>query len=158
MNVKEATKAIYTLTYGVYIVTSEFKGKPGGATVVWAIQSSKKPMGAMVGLMEDSRTGDMIEKSGIFAINILDENQKYLIRRFATKIESEKKFEGVEYMKKTSGAPILKEAVAFIDCRLRLSIKPGSHKIYLGDVVDAGILSERIPAVFRNGRIFGAAA
>lgn len=158
MDVKEAIKALYNLTYGVYVVTSAKDGSPGGATVVWATQSSKKPLAVMVGLMEDSRTGKMIEESKVFAINILNPEQKFFVKRFASKIKSAEKFDGVDYFSDETGSPILKDAIAYIDCRLKQTIKPGSHKIYLGEVVDAKMLSDQKPAVFRNGKIFEAAA
>jgi flavin reductase (DIM6/NTAB) family NADH-FMN oxidoreductase RutF len=157
MNESRAKRALYSLTYGVYVVTSKKDGTPGGATVVWATQSSKKPLAVMVGLMEDSRTGDMIEESKIFAINILSAEQMDLIQRFASKAPSAEKFEGLSYETKVTGAPILKEAIAYIDCGLKQVIKPGSHKVYLGKVVDAGIFHDKNPAVYRNGRIFEAA-
>jgi flavin reductase (DIM6/NTAB) family NADH-FMN oxidoreductase RutF len=158
MNINEAKKALYNLTYGVYLVTSYLDGTPGGATVVWVTQSSKEPLAVMVGLMEDSRTGEMIEKSKVFAINILNTEQDLLIKRFSTKLPSADKFNGIDYIMKRTGSPIIKDAVAYIDCRLTQTIKPGSHKIYLGEVVDANMLSKKSPAIYRSGKILKAAA
>lgn len=158
MDKAKAIKALYSLTYGLYVVTSFKDGIMGGATVVWVTQSSKKPLAVMLGLMDDSRTGEMIEESKVFAVNILSPDQTGIVKRFASKMEPNEKFEDVAYKIGQTGCPLIESAVAFIECKLVHEIKPGSHKIYLGEVVDANINIEKPPAVYRNGKIFGVAA
>src|SRR5215218_1190009 len=47
-----------------------------------------------------------------------------------------------------TGAPILDQAVAFVDCEVRQTVELGGHSLFLGEIVDCGFqLDEETPVL-----------
>jgi flavin reductase (DIM6/NTAB) family NADH-FMN oxidoreductase RutF len=68
-----------------------------------------------------------------FAVNVLREGQEALSNQFATALGE--KWEGVEYITWDSGCPILKDALACFECKIRHTYQGGDHVIQGGDHV-----------------------
>jgi len=98
------------------------------------------------------RTGnshDCIRETGIFSVNVLGSDSEFLARRFSA-VDQGSKFEGVRYSRKETGAPILHDAVAWVDCRVSGEFPGGDHTIFVGEVVAAGA-STGDPLIFHRG-------
>ena len=65
----------------------------------------------------------------MFVVNILDETQEHLSVWFSA--PSEDKFEDVDFR---SGVPVLRNALATIECRLKHVYNGGDHSIFVGQV------------------------
>jgi flavin reductase (DIM6/NTAB) family NADH-FMN oxidoreductase RutF len=50
-----------------------------------------------------------------------------------------------------TGCPILNQATAYVEARVRQSYDGGDHTIFLGEVVALDVLSEDPPLVFYRG-------
>ena len=57
----------------------------------------------------------------------------------------EEKFKGIRWETKTTGAPIIGETIAYMDCKLVNSIDTGDHTIFIGEIIDADTLKDGIP-------------
>jgi flavin reductase (DIM6/NTAB) family NADH-FMN oxidoreductase RutF len=55
------------------------------------------------------------------------------------------KFGDAEFTLSPNGLPVLKDALAWFECRLRESVKLGDHTIFVGEVVEAGVQREGEP-------------
>lgn len=86
----------------------------------------------------------------VFAVNILSEHQQDLSRKFAAKGGSEK-FEGVECLKGRPGAPILKDVLAFMECKVVERFDGGDHGMIVGEVENLGVEEGRRPLLFYRG-------
>ena len=96
----------------------------------------------------------MIERGGVFAINILAEDQKGLGRHFGFKSgRKTDKMEGMDYTVGESGAPLLKDTAGYLDCRLYSSVEAGDHTIFVGEVVDSSVSGKR-PLLYRHADFF----
>jgi len=71
-----------------------------------------------------------------FAINVLSENQQELSVTFSEKPEA--RFDGIDWLEGQSGAPLIRDCLATIECRLTTITEAGDHAILLGEVVNAG--------------------
>jgi flavin reductase (DIM6/NTAB) family NADH-FMN oxidoreductase RutF len=60
------------------------------------------------------------------------------------------KFSGIAYRTETSGAPVLGDAMAWVDCVLQESLPGGDHTIFIGEVVAADA-DEVVPLVYYRG-------
>jgi flavin reductase (DIM6/NTAB) family NADH-FMN oxidoreductase RutF len=85
----------------------------------------------------------------VFSVNVLDSSQERMARRFST-WEVDAKFEGLAFRTEVTGAPILTEALAWVDCRLWAEYPGGDHTIFVGEVV-AGDAREGIPIIYYRG-------
>jgi len=82
-----------------------------------------------------------------FAVNVLSETQRELSVVFAEKPEG--RFEGVEWYSRGSDAPLLRDAIATLECRVVNVIEAGDHAVFLGQVIAAEAVGGK-PLVYFN--------
>jgi flavin reductase (DIM6/NTAB) family NADH-FMN oxidoreductase RutF len=110
----------------------------------------------MVSIAPARYTHDLIQKSGVFAVNVLTAEQVDLGKRFGYKSGRQvDKFAGLEHTAAKTGAPILPQAYAYFDLKLVNAFSAGDHTLFVGEVVDAKILQPAAqPLVFRKEDFF----
>jgi flavin reductase (DIM6/NTAB) family NADH-FMN oxidoreductase RutF len=108
-----------------------------GITVNSFSSVSLDPMLVLVCLNEASRGVGLIERAGAFAVNVLSAGQQHISRWFADRYRpaGSTMFDGVLFEPGVTGCPVLVDAAASFDCRLRQSHRAGDHLIVLGEVV-----------------------
>jgi flavin reductase (DIM6/NTAB) family NADH-FMN oxidoreductase RutF len=137
-------------TTGVAIVaTVSGNGQPRGLTANAVASVSLEPPMVLVCVERIADTHDAIRSAGFFSVNVLPQAAERIARRFAGDIVAGK-FDGVAYHAEVTGAPVLDEALAWVDCRLREAHDGGDHTIFVGDVV-AGDAREGEPLVYYRG-------
>ena len=65
------TKALFQLSYGLYVISTEFEGAAAGCTANTVVQITGDPVQIAVGLNKNNYTNEMIQKSGKLAVSIL---------------------------------------------------------------------------------------
>jgi len=148
--------AFAALVHGVYVVTTRLGDKVNGMTAAWVSQVSLKPLLVMVSIAPPRYTHDLIKESGIFAINVLTPAQVDLGKRFGYKSGRKvDKFAGLEWAAAATGAPILPQAYAYLDCKVAHAYDAGDHTLFVGEVVDAKILHPQAqPLMFKKSDFF----
>jgi len=119
---------------GVTIVTIRAGEEIHGLTV--SAFASVSPDPPLIGVMIDHRhhAYPLLEEEGaVFAVNMLRQDQIDLSNRFAW-VKDEDRFAEGNWQKAVTGAPILADALAWLDCTIHGRRPAGSHTIYLGEV------------------------
>jgi len=143
------------ITHGVYVITTQVEGKKNGMTAAWVSQVSFKPPLVMASIAPARYTHDLIKSAGYFAINTLKEDQIELAKHFGFKSgRNTDKMADVEYFEGQYGSPILKEALAYIECKVVNIFEAGDHTIFVGEVVDGKVLREGKQLLFVWERFF----
>ena len=124
-------------------------GPPRGLTANSLASVSLDPPLVLVCVERAADTHQVIEEAEAFALSFLTAAQETLARRFAT-YESEQKFDGVAYRAEVTGAPVLEDALAWVDCRLWATYDGGDHTIFVGEVVAADA-AEGPPLIYYRG-------
>lgn len=139
------------ITHGVYIVTVRTKERMNGMTAAWISQVSMNPAMLMVSVAPARYTHSLIKESGYFAINVLSEGQEGLAQSFGFRSgRKHDKFQNVPYFDAVNGSPVLKDAMAFFECKLADAFTAGDHSLFIGTIVEAKLLkSDQQPLVFR---------
>ena len=129
------------IPYGLYVMTAEDKdGRISAATVNWVTQASFKPPLVAVGVKADSQIHDIIKTAGNFALNVLGNGQQGTAYSFFKPAERDgQKISGEPFRAGSTGAPVLENTPAFVECRLVTTVEEGDHSIFVGEVVDAGV-------------------
>jgi flavin reductase (DIM6/NTAB) family NADH-FMN oxidoreductase RutF len=83
-----------------------------------------------------------------FAVNILEAGQEEIARSFAE--EYPNRFEGVGFIRGTTGAPILEDCLAVVECEVQSRHAAGDHTIVIGTVI-ASSTSEGNPLLYYRG-------
>jgi len=140
---------------GVYIITASSGSTLGGMAASWVSQASFSPPLFMVSIGPSRHTHKVISEGKNFCINIMPESGIAMAKRFGTTTGSKvDKFSGTPYHKAVTGAPVLDNAVAYIDCKVVQSIPAGDHTIFVGEVAEAKVTSTEPPAVYRHNDFF----
>jgi len=136
--------ALRMIPYGLYVMTAEDKdGRISAATVNWVTQASFKPPLVAVGVKTDSQIHDIIKTAGNFALNVLGNGQQGTAYSFFKPAERDgQKISGEPFRAGSTGAPVLENTPAFVECRLVTTVEEGDHSIFVGEVVDAGVTQE----------------
>lgn len=144
------------LVHGVYVVTTRLGDRVNGMTAAWVSQASIKPPLVMVSIAPPRYSHELIKESRIFAVNLLTDGQVDLGKRFGYKSGRKvDKFAGLDYTTAATGAPILPQAYAYLDCKLLDTFPAGDHDLFVGEVVEAKILHpDAQPLVFKAGDFF----
>jgi flavin reductase (DIM6/NTAB) family NADH-FMN oxidoreductase RutF len=134
---------------GVVVVTSTLDGKPVGLSVGSFSSLSLDPPMVLFCVDRSSTTWPVVERTGVFCVNVLADDQEDVARRFA--IRGADRFAGIGWDDAPSGAPILDDVLAWIDCTVDRVDEGGDHFIVLGRVIDLGVRREGVPLVFFRG-------
>lgn len=130
-------KAMRTLGGGVCIVTAGEGDLRSGATVTSATALSVDPPRMLVSLNRTSSTWPVVERFHHFAINVLGAEHQGLANRFAGigGLKGAERYRSAEWTRLASGAPVLEDAVAALDCEVEEAIERHSHVIVIGRVL-----------------------
>lgn len=135
---------------GVTVVTAATGDGFAGFTVNSFTSVSLSPPIVLFCADLGSATATRIERAGAFAVNILGRHQKELSDRFCA--SGCDRFSGVQVASAATGAPILHDALAYVDCELDGAVTAGDHRILLGRVLSAGRLcDDKEPLAFYKG-------
>jgi flavin reductase (DIM6/NTAB) family NADH-FMN oxidoreductase RutF len=121
------------LASGVALVTSATDGKRAGCAVTSLTSLSLAPPSLLVCLNRDSSTLRAIRASGVFAVSMLGVGHEPLARRFSDPgLSGAERFAEGEWLKLETGAPVLSDALAAVDCRLDRIVEHATHAIVIG--------------------------
>jgi len=139
-----------SISHGVYIITVRTKERTNGMTAAWVSQVSMQPLLLMVSIAPARFTHNLIKESGYFSINVLDEDTMNYGAVFGFKSGRKvDKFQGIPYFDAPNGSPVLKDVLAFLECKVADIISAGDHSLFIGEVVAAKILKEdKEPLIF----------
>lgn len=133
--------ALRMIPYGIYVLTAEDSdGRVGGATVNWVTQTSFDPPLVAVGVKADAVSYGIVKSSGHFALNMLGKGQQGVAFGFFKPAEKEgNTLSGEPIHPGTTGSPILENAVAAVECKVREIVEIGDHHVVIGEVVEATV-------------------
>lgn len=124
---------------GVTVVTTCDGERPAGVTVNAFASVSLDPPLVMVSIDKRSHMHDLVARVGFFAANILGAHQQDTSRRFAGQTgDRNERFRQTPFHEGVTGAPILDEAIAHVECRVVAVYPGGDHSIFLGRVEALG--------------------
>jgi flavin reductase (DIM6/NTAB) family NADH-FMN oxidoreductase RutF len=128
-------QALSQFAAGVTVVTTRCSdGTPRGLTVTAFCSVSLDPPLVLVSIDNRSEAHDGFAE-GVFAVSVLAEGQEEVSRRFS--LPGAEKFASGECVTEASGLPLVRDALAYLTCRVVTSVPGGDHTIYVGQVEDA---------------------
>lgn len=133
--------ALRMIPYGIYVLTAADGAQIAAATVNWVTQTAFAPPLVVVGVKADSGSYATLKKAGKFALNMLGKGQQAQAFAFFKPATVEGgKISGEPYKTGTTGAPILTNAAACVECKVAEIVERGDHHIVIGEVVEAHLL------------------
>ena len=137
----------------VTIMTTSAAGRMHGMTVSAFASQSLDPLLILVSVERSTEMHRLVMASRAFAINILGEDGEGTARFFAdnARLKGAEFAEGAYHLG-ASGAPLLDEAVAYLEATVDRTLEAGDHSIIVGRVTALEVRSDAEPLIYyRNG-------
>lgn len=135
--------ALLMIPYGLYVLSASHGDRLSTGTINWVTQASFQPPLVAMGVKRDSGLFPAVRDSGSFAVSILGTGQKDMAFAFFKSVEPEgQTLAGYRFETKTTGAPILLDAPAWIEGRVTDIVERGDHAVVVGEVIEAGLRRE----------------
>ncbi len=135
------------LAGSVTVVTTEGDGTFHGFTATAVCSVCAEPPTILIVVNRSARTHPYIHQKGVFAVNILADNQAHIANLFASK--SSEQFANVSYAVTPRGVPVIEDAAAFIECNIDQQHEVGTHTIFIGRVLGGGA-AENLPLIYHD--------
>lgn len=138
---------------GVSVITTAAGKELQGMTANAISSLSLDPVLVLICVEKTTHTHRVLEEGGVFTVNILGEHQQAVSSLFAKRNEPEiGTLRGQPFVFGTTGSPRLEDCLAFLECRIVEMLDGGDHSIFLGEVVEEGVVNDVKPLLFFRGR------
>ena len=137
----------------VNVITTRTDEMIYGLTATAFSSLAADPPTVFVCVNRKTRTHPLIEQSGIFCVNFLAEDMKHISDRFAGRVPDEERFKDLPHRTAATGAPVLEQAIAYLDCEVHEMHVGGDHTIFIGIVKAAGVnRPDEAPLLYYSGK------
>ena len=143
-------KAMYKLTYGLFVLSAFQYGKMNGCIINTAIQVTSNPNRISVAVNKSNLTHDLIMETGMFNLSVISEDANFkLFERFGFQTGRDvDKFEGCPGYKRAANGIyyVTKGTNAYISGKVESTVDLGSHTLFIAEVTEMEVLSD-VPSV-----------
>lgn len=144
-------KALYSLTYGLFVISSLKDGKFNAQIANTVIQVCSEPQIIEVAINKNNLTHEFITSSKLFSASILSkETPLNFIGNFGFKSGRDTdKFAGISVKTSESGVPIVTDnSLAYLEAKVIDQKDVFTHTIFLGQLIDADIIRDGEPITY----------
>lgn len=143
---RDDNKSLFSIPYGLYLVTSSLKGKLNGLIVNTVTQITNTPNRVAVTINKATYSHRIIKETGILNVNCLTTETPFSIFKnfgFQSGVDKDK-FEGISYSLSENGLPVLSDYVnTFISLKVTDYVDFDTHGMFICEITDSGIISDK---------------
>jgi flavin reductase (DIM6/NTAB) family NADH-FMN oxidoreductase RutF len=145
---KQLQAALGRIVSGMFVITARQEQGETGMLASWVQQCSFDPPLVSVALRKGREIASWLPAGAPFIVNILDDTQTDMLIHFGRGFsEKEDAFVDVEIERMGNSPAIIKDALAFLNCRVVGRCSAGDHDLIIGQVVSGRLLGEGHPMV-----------
>ena len=145
-------KAMYKLSYGLFVLTAKNEAKDNGCIINTGIQVTNEPNRISIAVNKTDYTHDMVLNSGLFNLSVISEEAKFeLFRHFGFQSGRDTdKFEGYSDMKRSENGLyyVTSGTNAFLSGKVEQTVDLGTHTHFIAAVTDMEVLSQASSATY----------
>ncbi|WP_201588309.1 flavin reductase [Psychrobacter jeotgali] len=127
--------AMSLLATAVNIITTKGVSGVHGFTASAVCSVTDTPPTLLVCMNQAARSHDYFIQNKILSVNVLGAQHEAISNAFASKLNSEERFEYGSWTELATGAPILEEALVSFDCEIEDIQQVGTHSVFMCRVV-----------------------
>jgi flavin reductase (DIM6/NTAB) family NADH-FMN oxidoreductase RutF len=147
-------RVLWKMPSGLYVIGSTDKaGRRNGMTLNWVTQVSFDPKWIGIGVEQEAFTHELIAASGVFAICLIDRDDRAIVRKFTKPVDVDldaHTLNGIAYVDgPVTGAPVLAQSAAYVECEVRQRVEIGDHTLFLGEIVNAAFVKDEDTEILR---------
>ncbi len=145
---KQLMAALGRVASGMFVITARQGDSETGMLASWVQQCSFSPPQLSVALKKGREIADWLPIGAPFVVNILDDTETDMIIHFGRGFSGkEPAFTDLEVERVDGRPPVLKDALAFLECRVTARHETGDHELVIGQIVAGRLLAEGHPMV-----------
>ena len=147
------SKALYNLSYGVFVLGTKSNGKINACITNTCIQVASEPVRIAISVLNQNLTCSMIKESGFFSLSVLDSTCSFdLIKHFGFQSgKTTDKFANFKHETDSNGCPYITESVcSILKCKVLSLQDLGTHTLFIAEVQDAEILSSNASVTYAD--------
>jgi len=144
-------KALYRLSYGLYVVSSRKGDRLNGQIANTVFQITSEPPAIAVSINKQNLTHEFIMGSKVFTASVISQDAPLsFIGHFGFKSGRDMdKFEGIDYKLGETKVPIvLDHTLAYLEAKVIQEIDVGTHTIFIGELTGADVMKEGEPMTY----------
>jgi flavin reductase (DIM6/NTAB) family NADH-FMN oxidoreductase RutF len=147
-------RVLWKMPSGLYVVGATDKGERRNAmTLNFATQVSFDPKWLGISVERDAFTHELIAAGGVFSLGLVDREDRAIVRKFTKPVTVDLAARTLNefpfFDGPVTGAPVLSQAVAYVECEVRQMVEIGDHTLFLGEIVNAAFLKDEETPVLR---------
>ncbi|MFW6078270.1 MAG: flavin reductase family protein [Gemmatimonadota bacterium] len=151
MDDKAKEKVLKWFPYGLYAIGVVRDGERNAFTANWVMQTSFEPPMVAVAVENDGKSIGMMRETKVFSVNVYEHEQRREAGRLARPAsKAPEKLDEVAHRAGETGAPLLADALGFVECRITDEVEAGDHTLFIGEVVNAGVFHEGEPLTIQE--------
>lgn len=139
-------KALWSLSYGLYIVTTKnAKNNINGQVVNSLFQVTSEPASIAICINKENCTHEYLMESKLFGASILEQNTPFkFIGKWGFKCGRDtNKFENTNYKIGQNSVPLIIDySIALIEGKITNSLDLGTHTLFIGEVTNQETLKD----------------
>lgn len=146
-------KALFSMSYGVYIVSTAAGGIMNGQIANAAMQITGDPVCVATCLNKVNLTTEMITKSEAFTVSVLEiDVPMTFIGQFGFKSGRDiNKFSGVNFITGETGMPMVTDwSIGVLEAKVIHTMELPTHILFVGQVVSSKFLKEASPLTYAD--------
>lgn len=120
---------------GLAVVTVGVEGERLGLTVGSLVSLSLDPPLLGLAVSRQAAMHELLRSAGTFAVSLLAADQTAAAQHFARGVPPIALWHGIASRDGTLGAPLLDDALGWLECRLTEEHATGDHTFFVGEVV-----------------------
>ncbi|HEV3339205.1 MAG TPA: flavin reductase family protein [Pirellulales bacterium] len=153
MDIAAASQLVGQTDRELWIVTAADGQRRGGlvATFVCLASLVEELPRVLIALAKQHHTQQLIEVSGVFGLHLIAARQLDWVWRFGLRSGRDfDKLAGLAHESGETGAPLLSDALGWLDCRVETRLDTGDRTVYLAEVVAARMNHDEPPLTMKE--------
>ena len=146
-------RVLWKFPSGLHVIGSRAGERRNLMTANFVTQLSFEPKLVGVSVEHEAVTHELIEQGRIFVVNVVSREDRAIVRKFTKPVELDDAAHTLNgfpfHDASVTGAPVLDQSVAFVDCEVRQTVDLGGHTLFVGEVVDTGFQTAEDTEVLR---------
>jgi flavin reductase (DIM6/NTAB) family NADH-FMN oxidoreductase RutF len=137
---------------GVAVLTVDAEGERLGLTVGSLVSLSLEPPLVAVSISRQAAMHELLRTAGGFALSLLAGDQEAVAQHFARGVPPLAHWHGIATRAGAAGAPLIEDAVGWLECETRAEHEAGDHTLFVGEVLAAERGRSAAPLLYLDQR------
>ena len=134
------------------VLTVDAEGERLGLTVGSLVSLSLEPPLVAVSISRQAAMHELLRTAGGFALSLLAGDQEAVAQHFARGVPPLAHWHGIATRAGAAGAPLIEDAVGWLECETRAEHEAGDHTLFVGEVLAAERGRSAAPLLYLDQR------